>query len=157
MTSNMTRVWLALLAIVIFIGGMTAGGLRDRWNTRPRGSRMGFRAPGPGGGPRDGFRGSVVGKQRGRPLVRLANALELTGEQREQLEALFDEERDRMRSGAEDARARAQSAQQERRDRLVEILTPEQREQFDKFKLRPQRSRKDFRRGRQRRGPGRGF
>ena len=144
MTNNITRGWLVLFAIIIFVGGIAVGLLSGRRNARP-------------GGPPGVFRGPAVGNHPRRQFVRLANALELTNEQREQWESLIDEERSRIRSLAEDGRSRFRSAQKERRAKIIEILTPEQRERFDKFTPRPQQPRRDFRRGRERRGPSRRF
>ena len=156
MTNNITRGWLVLFAIIIFVGGIAVGLLSGRRNARPGGPRMSFRVAQPGGPP-GVFRGPAVGNHPRRQFVRLTNALELTNEQREQWEALIDEERSRIRSLAEDGRSRFRSAQKERRAKITEILTPEQRERFDKFTPRPQQPRRDFRRGRERRGPGRRF
>jgi Spy/CpxP family protein refolding chaperone len=166
MANNIARGWLVLFAIIIFVGGIAVGVLMQRQNTRPGGPRMGFRGSQrmprvqlqPGlHGPHGVFRGPAVGDHAKRPFLRLANALELTAGQREQLEALFDEERSRIGSLTEDARSRFRSAQKERRVKIIEVLTPEQRERFDKFTPWPQKPRRDFRRGRERRGPSRGF
>ena len=149
MTNNITRGWLVLFAIIIFVGGIAVGLLSGRRNARPGGPRMSFRVAQPGG--------PAVGNHPRRQFVRFTNALELTNEQREQWESLIAEERSRIRSLAEDGRSRFRAAQKERRAKIIEILTPEQRERFDKFTPRPQQPRRDFRRGRERRGPGRRF
>lgn len=157
MTGTITRVWLALFVVVIFVGGVGAGVLANNWMTRPRGAPMmrDGRGPGPGRGPDDGFRGPGRSPSPERLVGRLADELELTGEQREQLDTLFDEQRDRMRSFNDDVRERFRSAQQEIRAGINEILTPEQRERFDELTVDLRRSRGNFRRGRQRRGPDR--
>ena len=49
MTNNITRGWLVLFAIIIFVGGIAVGLLSGRRNARPGGPRMSFRVAQPGG------------------------------------------------------------------------------------------------------------
>ena len=148
MTSNLTRLWLALFVAVVFVGGVGTGALVNNWLSRSAEPAVDGRRFGPRGGGRESGRGPAPERLVGR----LADQLDLTDEQRAQLDVLLEEQRDQMRSFNDDVRGRFRSAQQEIRDAIEEILTPEQRERFNELTIERGRSRRDFRRGRGRRG-----
>ena len=84
------------------------------------------------------------GTDREAPMQRFAETLNLSEEQRNQMEALWEENREQR-----DARREAmqESRQSLMRERLSEILTPEQLEQMDEMRTKQRDEFRNSRRG----------
>ena len=127
MTSNPMRFWLVLVFLVVFTGGVGAGVLVSNWRSRPAGPPR-FERQGPGF-PAPGPRGGAL-------LGRMSNQLDLTEEQRDQLEQVLDAQRERMRAFHADVRERFEAEQGEIRAEIEGILTPDQQERFEELTRR---------------------
>lgn len=137
MTSNSLRLWLVLFFLVVFIGGAGSGVLVNTWLVRPTGPQR-FERPGTG----RGFRASE--RPAGALLGRMSDELDLTDDQRQQLEAVFETQREHLRGFYRDVRERFEAEQGDIRAEIEKILTPDQQERFAEL----------TRRREQRRGPG---
>ncbi|QEW08173.1 hypothetical protein [Nitrincola iocasae] len=84
---------------------------------------------------------------RGVPLQRFAETLNLSEEQRNQMEALWEENREERDARREAQREFMQAKQAQMRERLGEILTPEQLEQWDEMRGNSQYGYRQDRRG----------
>jgi Spy/CpxP family protein refolding chaperone len=148
MSDSRVRVWFSLFVLAVFCVGVAAGALLGRrmgdapsfglFGRGPRALRSaGPEAPGEGrrGGPRPGVL-----------VERLTRELDLTPEQRLQLERVLTERRSRIEAFQRDVRSRFESEQLGLRDEIRNLLTPAQQERFD-------RSAKDGRGRFGRRGP----
>jgi hypothetical protein len=121
MPDKSLRVWVAVFALMVFLGGMGAGILVTRF------------VPGRGG-PRAalGRPGAAMGRANPAFLVdRLASELDLTAEQRARVEAVLSTRRPRLEQFHREVRDRFETEQREMRDELRKILTPAQQERFD--------------------------
>ena len=138
-----TQLWVSLFAIVVFLMGLGTGVLLD---ARLPGSRRplirgfdSFHERTPGRPPAR----SLIGYQRrapGRMLRRLGASLDLSDEQTENLEALFQTQRDQSGEIGRDMRQQLETRREAFRTSVSEILTPAQMERFEK-QLRGRRSR----------------
>src|SRR5512133_2104102 len=120
MNDKHLRAWFIVFIIAVFLAGIGGGMIVDRLLGRPPG--MGRRAGGPGGPP------------PGNPAVemaRLANFLDLTSEQKGQLEKIFAERRKRLDEIRGEMQARFNTEQQDFRATIEKILTPDQRKRFE--------------------------
>ena len=140
MNEKSSRLWIGLFVALVFVCGLSLGFAASMWLASPSevGAFRGPRGPGGPGGPR-GPRQFIT--------ERIINALEndpdFTDEQRTQLEALFEERQERLRTFNREMRERFESARASLREDIAAILTPAQMEIFDAAR----------RRGRPRRGP----
>ena len=119
------ELWVALFVLVIFVAGLATGIIVTR------GSPFGWFGPRPGpafvGGP--GASGGLFG--RGRLLARISERLDLTDEQTDRLEQVFEARRERFRGQSEELRRRIGEQEEAFRNEIAGILTPEQLETFN--------------------------
>jgi Spy/CpxP family protein refolding chaperone len=148
------RVQGILLLVIVFIAGGVAGALVDRANPmkdrRPLRDRIEKRLDGPGepGGP-----GEFPGFFRN---------LDLTDTQREQMRAIFEKHRPTIDSLMNESMPKIRALRDSADAEISALLTPEQREKFEKLSPRFRFPMGDFRRpfdsgdggGMRRRGPG---
>lgn len=149
MKDSTTRLWIALFVALVFVCGVSLGIATSAW-LGPRRGGDGVRGPfghGPDGrwGPPEGRPGGPPAFVSERIISRLEADPEFTSEQRERLEALFEEREQRFRAVSREMRTRFEEARISLREDIAEILTPTQMELFDDVS----------RRGRLRRGPDR--
>lgn len=117
-----TSRWRAvLLALVIFVAGGVCGIVGQRAMI----VRTVFERGGPGGG-RGGF-----GPGGDRLLERFVRNLELSEEQREQVRQILDESRERMMTHRHEVQEQLRELSSDTRDRIGQLLTPEQRERLE--------------------------
>jgi hypothetical protein len=143
-SGNRARVWFALFVLAVFCLGGAAGlilGRRmeradrfDRPDGRPAFGRGGPRGPGPGGPPPQVL------------LERLSRDLDLTTDQRTQLDVVLRASRDRVEQFQRDVRGRFDEEQRSLHEEIRKILTPDQESRFERI----------IQEGRRGRGPGRG-
>ncbi len=81
------------------------------------------------------------------PMQRFAETLNLSEEQRSQMEALWEENREERDARREAQREFMQAKQAQMRERLGEILTPEQLDQWDEMRGNSQYGYRQDRRG----------
>ncbi len=119
------ELWVALFVLVIFVAGLATGIIVTR------GAPFGWFGPRPGpafvGGP--GAPGGFFG--RGRLLARVSERLDLTDEQTDRLEQVFEARRERFRGQSEEIRRRIGEEEETFRNEIAGILTPEQLETFN--------------------------
>ena len=119
------EVWVALFVVVIFVAGLAAGVLVTRQ------SPFGWFGPRPGpqfvGGP--SAPGRFFGP--GRLVARISERLDLTDEQTERLEQVFEARRERFRTQWEEFRERIDAEEETFRNEIADILTAEQLETFN--------------------------
>ena len=136
------ELWVALFVLVIFVTGLAAGIVVTRW------SPFGWfgQRPGP-----SAFGGPVVPAAlgRGRLMERVSERLDLTEQQTESLEQVFEARRERLRAEREAIRSRIETEEETFRTEIADILTPEQLETFNAEIVRLDDER------RRRTGPGR--
>lgn len=131
MTETSTRFWIAMFVALVFVCGLSIGIATSTWiplrgdGVEGRGS---FRPSGPPPGP------SAFASQR--ILDRLDRETDFTDDQREQLEALFDERERRFREFNREMRMRFESEQAALREEIAAILTASQMEIFDAARRR---------------------
>lgn len=145
MSDNRMRVWFSLFVLAVFCLGLASGMV------------IGRRMIGPPGQPFGAGFGGPLGRSRGGPpperlVERLTSELQLNAEQRTQIDAILKARRQRLDDLQHDVHARFEREQQELRDDIRKILTPEQQQQFDK--LMQDEPRGPGRRGRPSRTPG---
>ena len=119
------KVWVALFVLVIFVAGLAAGIIVTR------GSPFGWFGPRPGPGFVGGPAAPGGSFGRGRLLARISERLDLTDEQTERLEQVFDARRERFRDQWEEFRKRIDTEEETFRNEIADILTPEQLETFN--------------------------
>lgn len=134
--------WVALFVLVVFVSGLAAGIIVTRW------SPFGWFGPRFGPPP-------FVGREfsgppgRGRLMQRISERLDLTDQQEERLEQVFEARRERFRAEREAMRQRIETEEETFRSEIADILTPEQLETFNAVIVRLDDER------RRRPGPGR--
>ena len=143
MNETNTRLWVALFVALVFVCGLSIGIAVSAW-MGPGADSARFRGPLRPGGPRP----SPPTFVSQRILDRLERESDLTGAQREGLEALFAERENRFSEFNREMRRRFELEQTRLREDIAAILTAEQMEVFDAAR-RPGR-------GRPRPGGGRG-
>ncbi|MEX2571072.1 MAG: hypothetical protein WD737_07180 [Gemmatimonadota bacterium] len=123
-----TRLVAVLLLVGVFAAGGLAGMAIDELRAGPqaaeeRQGRMVFRG-GPGGGPesrRDGLS----------PAALLAEQLDLTPAQRDEIETIFDRRRDQLSAVLAELEPRLQAQRDSANMEIRAVLTEEQRVEFD--------------------------
>lgn len=136
MSDKHIRIWFALFVLAVFGVGLASGVLIGRrmagpprgWDARGRGPM----AIGPGG--RGGLPREVM-------LERLSEDLDLTAEQRTQIDTVLRSSRERIQQLQGDVRGRFEKEQRRLREEIRKVLTPEQQERFDQRVLMPGRRR----------------
>lgn len=114
-----TIVIAALALVVTFIAGFIVGAVVDRFFAL---HRPGFRRPPP-----------MIAHAM---LERLHDHLDLTDQQRAQIEAILEKRHDRIHSLQESIHPKVQAEIQQTNAEIERALTPEQREKFQKLKMR---------------------
>ena len=114
-----TIVIAALALVVTFIAGFIVGAVVDRFLTM---HRPGFRRP-----------PAMVADAM---LERLDNRLDLTDQQRVQIESILEKRHERIHSLQESIHPKVQAEIQQTNAEIERVLTPEQREKFQKLKMR---------------------
>ena len=113
MSDNRVRIWFALFVLAVFCVGLAGGVLIGRRIAFDRFADRGVRRPGPDGpgpGPMGQGRG---GQMRGLLLERLARDLDLTSDQRTQIDAVLSSRRARLEELRRDVNARFDAEQRE--------------------------------------------
>ena len=117
------------LLIVVALVGLLGGIVLDRTVLRhhePPGAWIG--RPGPHGPPGREFRGHV----RERIAGHMADELDLSAAQREELSAVLERQESRLAEAMAEARPRLQEILEDTHREIRAILTPEQQERFDR-------------------------
>jgi hypothetical protein len=133
MTSgSRARVWFSLFVLAVFCLGGAAGLVlgrqieRNDQFDRPREGRPPFGPGGPRGGPGGGPPPQVL-------LERLSRDLDLTSDQRAQLDVVLRASRDRVEQLQRDVRSRFDEQQRSLHEEIRKILTSDQQTRFDRF------------------------
>ena len=126
MSDSRMRIWFALFVLAVFCVGLTAGMLIGRRMVGPIPPGPEF---GPFGGPGRGGRGP--GAER--LVERLTSDLDLTSEQRVQIEGVLKARRERLNQLQHDVRERFEREQQELRAEIRKVLTPDQQQKYDRL------------------------
>jgi Spy/CpxP family protein refolding chaperone len=131
MSDSRVRIWFSLFVLAVFCVGLAGGVLIGRRLPIDRVAERGFRRPpdGPGPGPLGPGRG---GPMRGLLLERLGRDLDLTADQRTQIDAVLTSRRTRLEELRRDVNERFDAEQRELLDEIRKVLTPEQREKFER-------------------------
>ena len=142
MNGTMMRLWAGLFVLVVFVGGRAAG-----FVVRPMlSSAFSYRSPRPAfePGPRfaRGPRGARRPRVTERLLDRIATQIALTPDQRQQLEAVFENRRQRFRRLDEDIRRQFETEQEQMTMDIATILTAEQMEVFKNEIIQMRRDRR---------------
>ena len=136
MNSPSTRMWVGLFVLVVFVAGLAAGVAVRPWIMMgPRQARVGMprTAPPPGGPP---------ARMTERLLDRIADDVDLTAEQDQQLREVFGRRQQRMRDINDEVRAQFETEQAQMNAEIAAILTPEQMEIFENEIVRMRRDRR---------------
>ena len=131
-----TRFRVVLLIVAVFLAGAALGGAVGAWTTH-----SGARFPWSG---RHGGRGEMFFARR------MAERLDLDAGQHGRLKAILAESHERMRALEQEFRPRFVAMKKDAREEIAKILTPEQREEFERLASKH----KERRRRHHRRGPG---
>jgi len=137
MADSRMRVWFALFVLAVFCVGGAAGifvGARMERSDGPW--RQAF--PGPGAGGRGGPPG---GPPPGVLLERLTRDLDLDAAQREQIRRVLESSRERVEGLQREVRERFAAEQRTLHEQIREILTPAQRDRFERSLERRARGR----------------
>ncbi len=141
MDDRRTIAWFSAFVIVVLLIGIASGILLDRFLIRPPGDQMGrVGAPGPGmqqrmptrgmrqvpGGP-----GPGAGPMRPGLEERLAQQLELTAAQKNQVKAILERRRARLDEVRTETQKRMEKEQEELRTEIRGVLTEAQKKTFD--------------------------
>jgi Spy/CpxP family protein refolding chaperone len=129
MSDSRVRIWFALFVLVVFCVGLAGGVLIARWTSIDRVALRAMRPPREFGPPLGGRPGVPP---PGMLLERLTSDLELTPDQRSQIEGVLAARRSRLDALQQDVHARFEAEQRSLRDEIRKVLTPEQQEKFDK-------------------------
>jgi Spy/CpxP family protein refolding chaperone len=150
MSDNRTRIWFALFVLAVFCAGAAAGAIVARRIGPPVSDPGGAQLPG-----RDGrTRPPGVGRPGGSPsparlIDRLDRELQLTDDQKESIERIFEARREPLERVQREMRERMDEEQRGLQADIRKVLTAEQQPKFDKW-LEQSRGRG---RGRGRGGP----
>ena len=124
MNGTMMRLWAGLFVLVVFVGGLAAG-----FVVRPLLSgAFSYRSLRPSFEP--GPRGTRRPRATERLLNRIATQIALTPDQRQQLETVFENGRQRFRRLDEEIRRQFETEQEQMTVDIATILTAEQMEIF---------------------------
>lgn len=142
MSDSRTRIWFALFVLAVFGVGLAAGVMVGR---RLAPLPRAFDGPGFTG---PGFRGPGGGRppSAGRLIDRLDRELDLTDEQRANIERIFESRREPLERTQREMRDRMEREQRELQAEIRKVLTPDQQPKFEKW-LEQDRSRGRGRRG----------
>ena len=136
MNGTMMRLWAGLFVLVVFVGGLAAG-----FVVRPLlSSAFSYRSPRPAFEP--GPRGARRPRVTERLLDRIATQIALTPDQRQQLEEVFENRRQRFRRLDEDIRRQFETEQEQMTMDIATILTAEQMEVFENEIIQMRRDRR---------------
>lgn len=126
MENSKTRSEAAILVLVVFVLGVLLGGLGNHlWGERVWGRQT---PPGP--------------PSRTQIVSELTRELQLTPDQQQQLGAIVDDTKSRIRAAYAPADAQREQLRQQGRARIRAILTPEQLPKFEAFMARIDEQRK---------------
>ena len=125
MSTNATRMKAVLLALGIFVLGAALGATYQRWGPPGKGQGISDRS--------ERRRTPPFGPTSERLLNRYVRNLELTGEQRTEIEKILDEGRITMGKMRREIRAKTESVTRKTRARIRDLLTPDQQERFDEL------------------------
>lgn len=141
MSDSRTKIWFALFVLAVFAIGLATGVLLGRRMARPFFPADGPRAGmGPGMAPGSMARGGAPGgAPPARLIERLQRDLDLTPEQRAEIEAIFEARRPKLEAVQRDVLDRARQEQRELQDDIRKVLTPEQQQRFDRWLQQPPR------------------
>jgi len=141
MDDKRTIAWFSAFVIVVLLIGIASGILLDRFLIRPPGDRMGRGgAPGPGMQQRmpargmrqgPGSPGPGAGPMRPGLEERLAQQLELTAAQKDQVKAILERRRTRLDEVRTETQKRMEKEQEELRTEIRGVLTEAQKKKFD--------------------------
>ena len=143
MDDKRTIAWFSAFVIVVMLIGVASGILIDRFLIRPPLDRMGRGGgPGPGMqqrlaprgmGMRQGPGGQMPGTGAMRPGLedRLAQQLDLTAPQKEQVGAILGRRRARLEEVRVETQKRMEKEQEELRTEIRGVLTEAQKKRFD--------------------------
>lgn len=124
MSDNRTRIWFSLFVLAVFGLGLATGlflGRRMEPPPRVAGPPPAVRPMGPPGQPPELL------------IERLDRVLRLTGEQREQVEAIFDARGGRLEEMQREVVARADEERRALQAEIRTVLTPQQQQRFDRW------------------------
>jgi hypothetical protein len=135
MPDNRARIWFSVFVLAVFcLGGGV--GLFVGWHVPPPRAHgfLGLHAgPPPGGpGPWDG-RGPMPAMPPPEMLRRIEDDLQLDATQRQQVEKLMDERRDRLEAIHREARDKFNREARGLHEEIRAILRPDQQLKFDRF------------------------
>ena len=130
MSNAQTQLSISLFVLVVFLAGLGAGILGTNWvnSGPPIGRRFGP------GGPNGPSHQSSQGRRFDRTfslLDHLASSIDLTDDQADRLEALFESQREGFREMSRMTRERFNRGRDEFHAALSEILTVEQMQRFE--------------------------
>jgi hypothetical protein len=141
MDDKRTMAWFSAFVIVVLLIGIASGILLDRFLMRQPGDRMGRGgAPGPGMQQRmpprgmrqgPGVPGPGAGPMRPGLEERLAQQLELTSAQKDQVKAILERRRTRLDEVRAETQKRMEKEQEELRTEIRGLLTDAQKKRFD--------------------------
>jgi len=141
MDDKRTVAWFSAFVIVVLLIGIASGILLDRFLIRQPGDRIGRGgAPGPGlpqrmmpRSMREGPGGPAPGPGSMRPGLeeRLAQQLELTAPQKDQVKAILERRRTRLDEVRTETQKRMEKEQEELRAEIRGVLTEAQKKRFD--------------------------
>lgn len=117
----------AALLLVVALVGLLGGIVLDRTLLRHHGPPGWIGRPGLHDPPHHGFRGHV----RERIAEHMADELDLSASQREELEVVLERQEARLAEAMAETRPRLQEMLEETHREILAILTPEQRERFE--------------------------
>ncbi len=127
MAANRTRVWFSLFILAVFCLGLALGLMLGR--------RMGppaFAGAGVFNGPAGGRGGP--GPRGPRLLIeRLDRELQLTDDQKQRVQSIFDARRPQLEAMQRDLAVRAEEEQRALQADVRKVLTPEQQVKFDRW------------------------
>ena len=125
MSTNATRTNAVLLALGIFVLGAALGATYHRWLPTGKSPGLSDRS--------DRRRTPPIGSPSERLLNRYVRNLELTDEQRTEIEEILDESRVTMGEMRREIRKKTESVTRKTWSRIREILSPDQQERFDEL------------------------
>jgi Spy/CpxP family protein refolding chaperone len=126
------RAWFAVFVVAVFMAGIGAGLILDRYLGPPRATRTGFVPLGAPAG-----RGAGGGLGPAMMTHRLAAELDLTGDQQKQIDEIFARRRQHLEQIRGEVRAKFETEQTGLRNEIRKVLTPDQQKRFEQWLLEP--------------------